>query len=117
METKDCFLCAESKHVSKFQTLSCLHRYCWACMKRHVLTKFEEFRIAEDDITCPECKAPINVHELQAILETQPEIFHKLMYFRVRYLHGIKSCPGRYCENQFFVNELEEWVACNQCGH
>lgn len=90
--------------------------FCWECMDGYITNKLDALEIREDELICmdPKCKQAITPHQLKAAVEEK--VYKRLVQLRTQYLEGIRACPStKGCENQFFVDEKQDWVQC-ECG-
>jgi len=116
-EAETCAICCNEVQPSRAVRLGCRHGwYCATCIKRHA-----EARLATgaSDVTCPECREPIQDHNLRNLLE--PDIIDRLHDRSVKQAIASSSnlvmCPTPNCDMCVELEEGEEpWLKrCPKC--
>uniref|UniRef100_A0A1I7UKN9 RBR-type E3 ubiquitin transferase n=1 Tax=Caenorhabditis tropicalis TaxID=1561998 RepID=A0A1I7UKN9_9PELO len=94
IETMECGICCEPFPYEEFCLLAnCLHSYCTACVKKHIMYCVTENRI---DIPCPGCGTHVHPDDVRLYCNEDPEFIAKYERFSVRSAL-IKDPSARWC--------------------
>jgi len=116
----DCLICMQTNPVDEAITLECNHRYCFNCVKQFLEVEVREGRVAENNLKCPDCNAPIDYNIISHVLEH--EDFARYEDFALRNWQpeeqGVVDfqCPGPDCKFRALVPENFSEIECPN-GH
>ena len=117
-QSRSCFTCAiclESAYVDESITLGCEHRYCKACIKRHVEEEISKRLL----VKCPLCKVEIDQNIVKYLVSsTQHQCFldQAVQSWLPSGNEKWFYCPTVNCPFQAVISTETSRVKCQVCN-